>query len=72
MAECVFCKKSLEDGRDTVILREKGSESINKASEQQGSSLKTHKGQRVHTECRRIFTHPRTIAKAQEESVQQD
>ena len=72
MAECVFCKKSLEDGRDTVILREKGSESINKASEQQGSSLKTHKGQRVHTECRRIFTHPQTIAKAQEKSVQQD
>lgn len=72
MAECVFCKKSLEDDQDTAILREKGSESINRASEQQGSSIRTHKGQRVHTECRRVFTHPQTIAKAQEKVTEQD
>jgi len=72
MAECVFCEKSLEDGQDTAILREKGSESINRASEQQGSSIRTHKGQRVHTECRRVFTHPQTIAKAQEKVTEQD
>ncbi len=56
MAECVFCNNSLDDGQDTVTLREKGSNTINKISEQRGRTIKTHKGQRVHTECRRVFT----------------
>lgn len=70
MAECVFCKESCDNGQETVILREKGSESINRASEQQGSTIRTQKGQRVHTECRRVFTHPHTIARAQEKPTE--
>lgn len=59
MEECPFCKQRLDDGQPTVCLREKGSNSINKANEARGSSLKTISGQTVHVNCRRDYINIR-------------
>ena len=63
MEKCVFCDRDLSDGQSAVVLSEKGSSSVNQASEQRGSAIRTQKGQRVHKQCREVFTHPTSIAK---------
>ena len=62
MGECVICKKSLSNGEPTVVLRSKGSDGINRASEKRGSvDIRTQPGQTVHQECRREFVNPNCI-----------
>ena len=63
---CILnCDQDLSDGGPIVTLTEKGSNSINKASEARGTSLRTQAGQRVHTECRKRYTNPKYITVAQ-------
>ena len=50
---CVFCNIPLSDGRPTVTLHNKGSQSVNESSIQYKDSIVTVPGQVVHTECRR-------------------
>ena len=40
MEICCFCKDRIDDGKPTVVLREKGSDGVNRASEEPGSSLR--------------------------------
>ena len=60
--DCVICCKSLSFGWDIVTLRQKGSDSINSASQKRGSDLQTVPGQCVHTACRLDFTNRNAIA----------
>ena len=53
--KCVLCSKALSSG-DTVTLTGKGAAGINKASENQKSSLKVIAGQTVHISCRKDYT----------------
>ena len=60
MANCVFCYRSLTD-LPTVKLRDKGCDSINRASDERKSDIRVIPGQEVHVECRRDFIHKRNI-----------
>lgn len=61
---CAFCKQPL-DGKSTVVtLREKGSTSVNQASQHRGDFIRTVPGQRIHQDCRRIYCNPIKIAQA--------
>ena len=59
--QCVFCKKGLDDGEEIVVLREKGCESINKASQILGSDVSAYPGLRVHKNCRRDFCRHKDV-----------
>ena len=62
---CVFCNIPLSDGRSTVTLHDKGSQSVNESSIQCKDSIVTVSGQVVHTKCRGKYCHPATISAAQ-------
>ncbi len=63
MENCCFCNKSTEDGRETVILKQKGCDGINCASEERGSNLHACPGQIVHSACRRDYTKKQNITR---------
>ena len=46
--DCVLCHEPLSNGRETVCIHSKGSESINNAIEQQKDSITTVPGQFIH------------------------
>ena len=58
MEDCVFCSKPLSD-LPTVKLRDKGSETINRASDERQANIHVVPGQEVHVNCRRDFIHKR-------------
>lgn len=62
MKKCCICDKPISEGEETVTLRSKGSEGVNRASIERGSDLRTVAGDEVHVECRRIFCKPDSIA----------
>ena len=43
-----FYDEDLSDEQSTVVFREKGSSSVNQASEKRGSAIRTQKGQIFH------------------------
>ncbi len=61
MDDCCFCNKPLNNGDPTVELRLKGSNGVNRASQQRGSIIRTVPGQHVHQICRRNFCEPSRI-----------
>ena len=54
---CPICQKPLGD-QGKVVLREKGTASINTWAEKKAHSLRVTAGTLVHTECRRKYTKP--------------
>lgn len=58
--KCVLCDKNLSD-EQTVTLRSKGSEGINKASEYRESDIRTQEGQSVHSRCRKTWCNTNNI-----------
>ena len=60
---CVLCTKDItyDAECDIVTLGKKGSDGINRASEERGSSLQTQEGQRVHKACRKNWCNPNYI-----------
>ena len=69
--ERVVCKQPIRDTPE-VILREKGSAGINKASKERNDSLHCTAGQHVHQACRKNYCAPNQIAKILKQTVQQD
>lgn len=69
---CVICKNPLESGVSSSTLTEKGSTSINSASDARKDSIHAVPGDKVHRECRRRYCNPHQIVKDlhQEESMQ--
>ena len=61
MDVCIICKESIEEGGETVTLREKGAESINKASKQRGDKIVAKTGLTVHKACRLDKTNSNRI-----------
>ena len=53
----------MSDGGPTVELGAKGSDGVNRASEQRESNINVHPGQVVHVKCRRNYCEPNRIAK---------
>jgi hypothetical protein len=62
MEKCIFCNFPLDNGQDTVSLRQKGCQGINQASEKRGMNIHLSPGQCVHQECRRRYCNPNNIA----------
>ena len=62
---CVICKQPVQvDGPSPpATLGEKGSVSINKASESRGDTIHSRPGQQVHQDCRRKYCNSHQIAK---------
>ena len=60
---CVICENPLESGASSSTLTEKGSSSINSASDARRDSIHAMSGDRVHCECRRRYCNPHQIAK---------
>lgn len=56
-----LCQQSLANGQQTVMLREKRSLSVKKASEQRGDYIKTYTGQIIHKRCRKEYCNPYLI-----------
>ena len=63
MEKCCLCNEWCADNQLTVLLRKKGSDSINYASVERGKSLVTQAGDRVHVSCRLDYIKPRNIAR---------
>ena len=63
MEKCKICNESFSDGNTSVVLRAKGSNGVNHASAQRGSSIVTIPGDRVHIECRRSYCKAENIAR---------
>lgn len=61
---CAICQKSLDNVKDVVILREKGSEGINRASRERNDIIQTVPGQKVNQTCRCEYCHPSYINRA--------
>ena len=59
---CVICNKPVVSSADVVTLREKGSTSINKASEERNDKIHTEPGQLVHKDCTKVYSNPQKIA----------
>ena len=57
---CSICGDSTAGGENTC-LREKGVESLNKASKERGDNLVFSMGQHLHNQCRKNYTRPQTI-----------
>ena len=53
-------------------MRQKGSDSINKASKARGSNIATQVGQSVHIHCRKAFIDPKRILCDQKREKVQD
>ena len=62
---CILCEESLNDGRLTISLRQKGCDGVNEASKKRGISIRALPGQTVHQDCRRNHCNPRRINSAQ-------
>ena len=69
---CVFCNIPRSDGRPTVTLHDKGSQSVNECSIQCKDSIVTVPGQVVHTERRRKYCHPATKSAAQASNTKEN
>ena len=66
---CVLCKEPLEEIKlSTYTLHQKGSDGINKASIEPNDTVQTVPGQRVHTDCCRIYCNPIKIDQAKREA----
>lgn len=62
--QCVICKQSVDGGGSSVsTLGEKGSSSINQASNTRGDNIHTVPGEKVHKDCRWTYINPQQIAK---------
>lgn len=72
MGDCVFCKLPLSNGEATVVLREKGCDSIIKAAEARGENKLVKAGQTVHTKCRKDYCNPTRIASHLKQSTSTD
>lgn len=60
--KCVFCHQLLSDNKDDiVVLREKGSSSINTASEKRHDAVVVKPGQKVHISCRKKYVNEKYI-----------
>ena len=68
---CAICKNPEDTGVPFSILTEKGSSTINHASNARKDSIHTVPGERVHQVCRQKYCNPHQIAKGinQEESM---
>ena len=61
---CPLCGGNVSEGsEDTVVLREKGSAGINKASQERKDSIIVKSGDTVHKTCRNTYTNKHLIAK---------
>ena len=63
MEICIICKQPLGTS-PASILGEKGSTTINQASEARNDTIHSVPQQQVHQECRRKYCNPDQIAKA--------
>ena len=63
--KCAICYELLENQDKSTIatLHDKGSASINQASQERGDNIHTSPGQQVHKACRRDYCKPDNIAK---------
>jgi len=69
---CAICKKEFQGGEgEVVMLREKGSEGINRASEERNDSIRTVAGQQVHKTCRRNYCLQQNILRSKIQDSQQ-
>jgi hypothetical protein len=64
--KCPICKEVLGD--DTVRIRGKGANGINRASELKGSTVVVSAGDEVHVSCRKVYTNPRAIERESSQS----
>ena len=58
---CPFCKESLQNGKDTVSLKEGGVNTVNVSSVRRRLDLRVSTGDVVHVECGRDFTNVKNI-----------
>ena len=63
MEKCKICNESF-DKNISVVLRAKGSDGVNRASAQRGSSIVTFPGDRVHIEYRCNYCKAENIVRA--------
>ena len=67
----MICDEPLNNGKETVCIRFKGSESINKASRQRKDHhIHTVPGQSVHKDCRLVYCNSNKIAQAGRHDLQ--
>ena len=59
---CPICKEDVSDGKDKVVLRQKGSDGVNKASAERKDSLRVQPGNVVHQKCRQMYVNKNQIA----------
>ena len=63
----VLCNKPGKSGsKDVVAIREKGSEGINRASQERNDDIVTVPGQKVNKKCRQEYCKPQNIERAKE------
>ncbi|CAC5372506.1 unnamed protein product [Mytilus coruscus] len=65
--KCVICQNSISHEDTVVVLGEKGSQSVNKASKSRQDNVVTSAGQKLHQNCRKSYTNPKYIALANKE-----
>ncbi|CAC5425515.1 unnamed protein product [Mytilus coruscus] len=65
--KCVICQNSISHEDTVVVLGEKGSQSVNKASKSRHDNVVTSAGQKLHQNCRKSYTNPKYIALANKE-----
>ena len=62
MEGCFICKLSINDGRATVTLREKGARNINEFSKLRNDTKVAKSGDVVHQDCRRDYTNAKCLS----------
>ena len=56
-----MCNNDVEESGETVALRQKGADSINKASKLRGGEIEAKHGLVVHKSCRLEYTNTKSI-----------
>ena len=61
MDKCILCNNDVEESGETVELRQKGADSINKASKLRGDEIEAKHGIVVHKSCTLEYTNTKSI-----------
>lgn len=67
MKKCAICHEDPCNSISLIKVGERGSKWRLKANRERGDNLEIQAGQHVHKKCRRVYTNPHEIQKAQRE-----
>ena len=58
---CIICDLTIEENKETCVVKDEGAECINNCSKQRGLKLVVESGTELHVKCRKRFTYQKHV-----------